>query len=161
MILLCPPEQSTQFHYPLDPKKIRAEGSMHKDTTYQGSDRQDFYRHGRKKNNTEQMPSIFRLGLPYCNPVISVWTITSHALRMVICPWSIAADRCTTYSEKQISLTRKNRVWKALYIRAQFYSAKRNTGNRSDYSVAARSLRSPVPIIECTIYISKNPRNRL
>ena len=69
MILLCPPEKSTQFHYPLDPKKIRAEGSMHKDTTYQGSDRQDFYRHGRKKNNTEQMPSIFRLGLPYGNPV--------------------------------------------------------------------------------------------
>ena len=49
MILLCPPEKSTQFHYPLDPKKIRAEGSMHKDTTYQGSDRQDFYRHGKKK----------------------------------------------------------------------------------------------------------------
>ena len=48
MILLCPPEKSTQFHYPLDPKKIRAEGSMHKDTTYQGSDRQDFYRHGKK-----------------------------------------------------------------------------------------------------------------
>ena len=42
MILLCPPEKSTQFHYPLDPKKIRAEGSMHKDTTYKGSDRQDF-----------------------------------------------------------------------------------------------------------------------
>ena len=38
-----------QFHYPLDPKKILAEGSMHKDTTYQGSDRQDFYRHGKKK----------------------------------------------------------------------------------------------------------------
>ena len=49
MILLCPPEKSTQFHYPLDPKKILAEGSMHKDTTYQGSDRQDFYRHGKKK----------------------------------------------------------------------------------------------------------------
>ena len=49
MILLCPPEKSTQFHYPLDPKKIRTEGSMHKDTTYQGSDRQDFYRHGKKK----------------------------------------------------------------------------------------------------------------
>ena len=51
MILLCPPEKSTQFHYPLDPKKIRAEGSMPKDTTYQGSDRQDFYRHGKKKLN--------------------------------------------------------------------------------------------------------------
>ena len=49
MIRLCPPEKSTQFHYPLDPKKIRAEGSMHKDTTYQGSDRQDFYRQGKKK----------------------------------------------------------------------------------------------------------------
>ena len=68
MILLCPPEKSTHFHYPLDPKKIRAEGSMHKDTTYQGSDRQDFYRHG-KKNETENLP-IFRLGLPYGNPVI-------------------------------------------------------------------------------------------
>ena len=74
MILLCLPEKYTQFHYPLDPKKIRAEGSMRKDTTYQGSDRQDFYRHGRKKiNNTEQMPSIFRLGLPYSNPVKSDW----------------------------------------------------------------------------------------
>ena len=49
MILLCPPEKSTHFHYPLDPKKIRAEGSMHKDTTYQGSDRQDYYRHEKKK----------------------------------------------------------------------------------------------------------------
>ena len=53
MILLCPPEKSTQFHYPLEPKKIRAEGSMHKDTTYQGSDRQDFYRHGKKKQKTK------------------------------------------------------------------------------------------------------------
>ena len=49
MILLCPPEKSMQFHHPLDPKKIHAEGSMHKDTTYQGSDRQDFCRHGKKK----------------------------------------------------------------------------------------------------------------
>ena len=49
MILLCPPEKSTHFHYPVDPKKIRAEGSMHKATTYQGSDRQGFYRHGKKK----------------------------------------------------------------------------------------------------------------
>ena len=48
MILLCPPEKSTRFHYPLDPKKIRAEGSMHKDTTYQRSNRQDLYRHGKK-----------------------------------------------------------------------------------------------------------------
>ena len=88
----------------------------------------------------------------------SMWKITSHALRMVICPWSIAADRCTTYSEKEISLARKNRVWKALYIRAQFYSAKR-TQATVQISVAARSLRSLVPIIECTIYISKNPRN--
>ena len=63
---------------------------MHKDTTYQGSDRQDFYQHGKKKkkkkrekrkqtnktqtstgfahrqpsNNTQQMPFITRLGLP-------------------------------------------------------------------------------------------------
>ena len=28
MILLCPPEKCTHFHYPLDPKKIRAEGSL-------------------------------------------------------------------------------------------------------------------------------------
>ena len=54
MILLCPPEKSTQFHYPLDPKKILAEGSMHKDTTYQGSDRQDFYRHGKKKTKKKK-----------------------------------------------------------------------------------------------------------
>ena len=54
MILLCPPEKSAQFHYPLDPKKIRAEGSMHKDTTYQGSDRQDFYRHGKKKTKNNK-----------------------------------------------------------------------------------------------------------
>ena len=54
MILLCPTEKSTQFHYPLDPKKIRAEGSMHKDTTYQGSDRQDFYRHGKKKKENKK-----------------------------------------------------------------------------------------------------------
>ena len=54
MILLCPPEKSTQFHCPLDPKKIRAEGSMHKDTTCQGSDRQDFYRHENKKKKTKK-----------------------------------------------------------------------------------------------------------
>ena len=43
---------------------------MHKDTTQQGSERQDFYRHGKKKkNNTEQTPPTFRLGLPYGNPV--------------------------------------------------------------------------------------------
>ena len=58
MILLCPPEKSTQFHYPLDPKKIRAEGSMHKDTTYQGSDRQDFYRHGKKKQKKQKKQKI-------------------------------------------------------------------------------------------------------
>ena len=52
MILLCPAEKSTQFHYPLDPKKIRAEGFMHKDTTYQGSDRQDFYGKKKKKKKT-------------------------------------------------------------------------------------------------------------
>ena len=44
---------------------------------------------------------------------------------------SIATDRCTTCSEKEISLDGKNRVWKALYIRAQSL-AKRNTGNRPD-----------------------------
>ena len=73
MILLCPPEKSTQFHYPLDPKKIRVEGSMHKDTTYQGSDRQDFYRHGKKKlkkkkkkekKENKQTKRRRRLGLP-------------------------------------------------------------------------------------------------
>ena len=66
MILLCPPEKSTQFHYPLDPKKIRAEGSMHKDTTYQGSDRQDFYRHGkkRKQTNKTQTSTGFAIGNP-------------------------------------------------------------------------------------------------
>ena len=59
MILLCPPEKSTQFHYPLDPKKIRAEGSIHKDTTYQESDRQDFYRHGKKKQKQKKTrPSV-------------------------------------------------------------------------------------------------------
>ena len=74
-----------QFHYPLDPKKIRVEGSMHKDTTYQGSDRQDFYRHGRKNiYNTEQMPSIFRLGLPYGNPVNTV-ACNERKERKVVC----------------------------------------------------------------------------
>ena len=77
MILLCPPEKSTQFHYPLDPKKIRAEGSIHKDTTYQGSDRQDFYRHGKKKTKkkkkkeNKQTKRRPRLGLPIGNPVIN------------------------------------------------------------------------------------------
>ena len=74
MILLCPPEKSTQFHYPLDPKKIRAEGSIHKDTTYQGSDRQDFYRHGKKKKKekkeNKQTKRRPRLGLPIGNPVM-------------------------------------------------------------------------------------------
>ena len=73
MILLCPPEKSTQFHYPLDPKKIRAEGSIHKDTTYQGSDRQNFYRHGKKKKKekkeNKQTKRRPRLGLPIGNPV--------------------------------------------------------------------------------------------
>ena len=74
MILLCPPEKSTQFHYPLDPKKIPAEGSIHKDTTYQGSDRQDFYRHGKKKKRkkeNKQTKRRPRLGLPIGNPVNS------------------------------------------------------------------------------------------
>ena len=66
MILLCPPEKSTQFHYPLDPKKIRSEGSLHKDTTYQGSDRQDFYRHGKKQKNDEINADLdwFAIGNP-------------------------------------------------------------------------------------------------
>ena len=66
MILLCPPEKSTQFHYPLDPKKIRSEGSLHKDTTYQGSDRQDFYRHGKKLKNDEINADLdwFAIGNP-------------------------------------------------------------------------------------------------
>ena len=80
MILLCPPEKSTQFHYPLDPTKIHAEGSMHKDTTYQGSDRQDFYRHGKKiknknkpnkKNKTNKLNADldwFAIGNPVKNP---------------------------------------------------------------------------------------------
>ena len=60
-ILLCPPEKSTHFHYLLDPKKIRTEGSMYKDTTLQGSDRQDLYRHGKRREEN-------RLGLPYWQP---------------------------------------------------------------------------------------------
>ena len=79
MILLCPPEKSTQFHYPLDPKKIRAEGSIHKDTTYQGSDRQDFYRHGKKKKKkkeNKQTKRRPRLGLPIGNPVMTFRALT-------------------------------------------------------------------------------------
>ena len=58
MILLCPPEKSTHFHYPLDPKMC-AEGCMPKDTTYRGSDRQDFYRHGKKKlKKRKTRPSV-------------------------------------------------------------------------------------------------------
>ena len=84
MILLCPQEKSTQFHYPLDPKKIRAEGSIHKDTTYQGSDRQDFYRHGKKtkqkkqktkKKENKQTKRRPRLGLPIGNPVTRAFVI--------------------------------------------------------------------------------------
>ena len=77
MILLCPPEKSTHLHYPLDPKKIRAEGSMHNDTTYLGSDRQDFYRHGKKYEKlNEQIPPTFWLGLPYWQPS-NKWTYNS------------------------------------------------------------------------------------
>ena len=81
MILLCPPEKSTQFHYPLDPKKIPAEGSIHKDTTYQGSDRQDFYRHGKKKKEkkeNKQTKRRPRLGLPIGNPVIKYFQNMRH-----------------------------------------------------------------------------------
>ena len=74
MILLCPPEKSTQFHYPLDPKKIRAEGSMHKDITYQGSDRQDFSRHGKKNKNNNNKTKKLNADLDWVchtgNPVI-------------------------------------------------------------------------------------------
>ena len=79
MILLCPPEKSTQFHYHLDPNKILPEGSMHKDTTYQGSDRQGFYRHGKKKKEkkekkeNKQTKRRPRLGLPIGNPVINLF----------------------------------------------------------------------------------------
>ena len=68
MTLLCPPEKYTQFHYPLDPKKIRAEGSMHKDTTYQGSDRQDFYRHGKKEKKPTKLKTDSDWVLPYWQP---------------------------------------------------------------------------------------------
>ena len=55
---------------------------MHKDTTYQGSDRQDFYRHGKKKKKkkekekkenkeNKQTKRRPRLGLPIGNPVIN------------------------------------------------------------------------------------------
>ena len=77
MILLCPPEKSMQFHYPLDPKKIRTEGSVHKDTTHQGSDRQDFYRHGKekkkkkkKKNKTNKLNTDLDWVCHTGNPVI-------------------------------------------------------------------------------------------
>ena len=87
MILLCPPEKSTQFHYPLDPKKIRAEGSIHKDTTYQGSDRQDFYRHGKKKINKINKTRCFReayTGLPVVRA-----TENQKALNCVVLKYSI------------------------------------------------------------------------
>ena len=72
MILLCPPEKCTHFHYPLDPKKIRAEGSMHKDTTYRGSDRQDFLptRKKIKRRNSTHFPTGIAV-LPYGNPVMT------------------------------------------------------------------------------------------
>ena len=88
MILLCPQEKSTQFHYPLDPKKIRAEGSIHKDTTYQGSDRQDFYRHEKKKKKkkkeNKQTKRRPRLGLPIGNPVKRNQNAMKIALRVLL-----------------------------------------------------------------------------
>ena len=92
MILLCPLEKSTEFHYPLDPKKIRAEGSIHKDTTYQGSDRQDFYRHGKKKKKKKKRKKIkqtrcFReayTGLPVVRA-----TENQKALNCVVLKYSI------------------------------------------------------------------------
>ena len=35
-------------------RKYAQQGSMHKDTTYQGSDRQDFYRHGKKEKKKKK-----------------------------------------------------------------------------------------------------------
>ena len=59
MILLCPPEKSTHFHYPLDPKKIRTEGSIHKDTTYQGVTGKNFTDTEKKKKNGKSTQSFF------------------------------------------------------------------------------------------------------
>ena len=87
MILLCPPEKSTQFHYPLDPKKILAEGSMHKDTTYQGSDWQNFYRHGKKKKLKKRKTRCFceaYTGLPVVRA-----TENQKALNCVVLKYSI------------------------------------------------------------------------
>ena len=68
----------------------------------------------------------------------------------------IAADRCTTYSEKEMSLARKNRVWKSLYIRVQCYSVKRNRGNRPDECCSERAGRNKLtllPIVKFSIPI--------
>ena len=64
MILLCPPEKSTQFHYPLDPKKIRSEGSKTPLTRgVTGKTFTDTEKNTKKKKKNGNLP-IFRLGLP-------------------------------------------------------------------------------------------------
>ena len=85
--------KSTQFHYPLDPKKIRAEGSMHKDTTYQGSDRQDFNRHGekkkkrkkRKQTNKTQTSTGFAIGNPVISELCSCFMVFQGAVERTTC----------------------------------------------------------------------------
>ena len=96
MILLCPPEKSTQFHYPLDPKKIRSEGSLHKDTTYQGSDRQDFYRHGKKQ--TRCFCEAYT-GLPVVRA-----TENQKALNCVVLKYSIPVSEEQQIKEKRETL---------------------------------------------------------
>ena len=108
MILLCPPEKSTQFHYPLDPKKIRAEGSMHKDTTYQGSDRHVFYRDGKKKlkkrkkikqTNKTQTSTGFAIG----NPVTSIndHTLLCETPRVSRQSWPKSIAHAQTFNQSK------------------------------------------------------------
>ena len=101
MILLYPPEKSTQFHYPLDPKKILAEGSMHKDTTYQGSDRQDFYRHGKKKLKKRKTRCFCEAytGLPVVRA-----TENQKALNCVVLKYSIPVSEEQQIKEKRETL---------------------------------------------------------
>ena len=67
---------------------------MHKDTTYQGSDRQDFYRHGKKKKKkkekekkekkeNKQTKRRPRLGLPIGNPVKIKWVVSDSTEKCV------------------------------------------------------------------------------
>ena len=87
MILLCPPEKSTQFHYPLDPKKIRTEGSMHKDTTYQGSDRQRLLPTRKKilKRKSTYFPTGFLIGQPSNKTAISSLCRGVYAKKKRVC----------------------------------------------------------------------------